>query len=214
MSSYGTVTHTLASAVADDGTVAIAYPTGQTRATLRGATGGDLTVNDGALGRYEQADPGFSASFGASTITITNLSGLSWPAGSKIVVSFGDTPASGSYNLVQGSTKEKAQAGYPSAQELTASGAVDSGVKHLKLNHATVVVAATMVATEHPGLFTVVDTSASGTAAHTVTLTGGTWNGTNTIATLNAPAEALIVFFDENGLGTIVSNIGSVALSG
>ena len=213
MSSYGTVTHTLVSAVADDGTVTIAYPTGQSRATLRGSTGGDLTVNDGAYGAWNEADPGFSKTLNASDITITNLSGLTWPAGATIVVSFGDTPANGSYNLTQGSTKEKAQAGYPSTQELTASGAVDAGVRCLRLNHASTIIAATMVAPSHPGLFTVVDTSASGTAAHTVTLTGGTWNGTNTIATLNAPAEALIVFFDENGRGTIVSNIGSVALS-
>ena len=100
-----------------------------------------------------------------------------------------------------------------SSQTLTASGAVTAGVKNLNLNHATVAIAATMVATEHPGLFTLTDTSASGTAAHTVTLTGGTWNGTATVATLNAPAEGLIVFFDALGNGTIVVNSGSVALS-
>lgn len=99
-------------------------------------------------------------------------------------------------------------------QELTASGAVTAGVKTLRLNHATVAIAATMVATEHPGFFSVVDTSASGTAAHTLTLTGGTFNGTNTIATLNAPAEALLVYFDAAGAGTIITNSGAVALSG
>lgn len=101
-----------------------------------------------------------------------------------------------------------------SSLELTATGAVPAGVKNLRLSHASVVIAATMVATEHKGLFTVTDTSASGTAAHTVTLTGGTWNGANTVATLNAPAESLVVFFDDNGNGTIVVNTGSVALSG
>lgn len=99
------------------------------------------------------------------------------------------------------------------SQELTASGAVTTGVQSLELNHATVVVAATMVATEHPGFFYVVDTSASGTAAHTVTLTGGTWDGTNTVATFNAPAESLLVFFDAAGNGRIILNTGSVALS-
>ena len=211
MSSYGTVTHTLVSAVADDGTVAIAYPTGQSAATLTGTTGGDLTVNDGAYGRWEQADPGFSATYGASTITITNLSGLTWPAGATIVVSFGDTPADGSYNLQVGSTKEKVKSGYPASQELTASGAVNAGVACLRLNHSSVVIAATMNALAHPGYFSVVDMA--GTQSNTVTLSNGTWNGTATIATLNAAAEALIVFFDENGRGTIVSNIGSVALS-
>jgi len=211
MSSYGTVTHTLVSAVVDDGTVAIAYPTGQSAATLAGATGGDLTVNDGAYGRWEQADPGFSATYGASTITITNLSGLTWPAGATIVVSFGDTPANGSYNLGLGSTKESARSGYPASQELTVSGAVNAGVECLRLNHGSTIIAATMVATAHPGFFAVVDMA--GTQSNTVTLTGGTWDGTNTIATLNAAAEALLVFFDENGRGTIISNVGAVALS-
>lgn len=99
-------------------------------------------------------------------------------------------------------------------QELTASGAVTAGVKTLRLNHASVVIAATMVATEHPGYFSVVDTSATGTAAHTLTLTGGTFNGTNTIATLNALNESLLVYFDAAGLGTIITNSGAVALSG
>jgi hypothetical protein len=114
-------------------------------------------------------------------------------------------------NLVVEGTTTAADAGLD--QNLTATAAITAGVKCVTLNHATVVIAATMVATEHPGFFAVVDTSASGTAAHTVTLTGGTWNGTATIATLNAPGESLLVFFDASGNGTIVTNTGSVALS-
>lgn len=99
-------------------------------------------------------------------------------------------------------------------QELTASGAVTAGVQSVELNHATVVVAATIAnAANHQGLFIVKDTSASGTAAHTLTLTAGTFNGTATVATLNAPNEALVVYFDSAGNGTIVENIGAVALS-
>lgn len=102
-----------------------------------------------------------------------------------------------------------------SSQELTASGAVTAGVQSVELNHATVVVAATIAdAANHPGLFVVKDTSASGTAAHTLTLTAGTFNGTNNIATLNAPNECLVVYFDSAGNGTIVENVGSVGLSG
>lgn len=100
-------------------------------------------------------------------------------------------------------------------QELTASGAVTPGVQSLELNHATVVIAATIAdAAAHPGLFVIKDTSASGTAAHTVTLTAGTFNGTNTIATLNARDEFLAVYFDSTGRGQVVANVGSVALSG
>lgn len=99
-------------------------------------------------------------------------------------------------------------------QELTASGAVTPGVQSVELNHATVVVAATIASSlAHPGLFVVKDTSASGTAAHTLTLTAGTFDGTNNVATLNAANECLVVWFDSAGNGTIVENVGSVALS-
>ena len=100
-------------------------------------------------------------------------------------------------------------------QSLTASAAVTPGIQALELNHATVVIAATIATTlPYAGTFLVVkDTSASGTAAHTVTITTGTWDGTNKIATLNAPNEAFEVFFDSVGNGTIVSNVGSVAFS-
>lgn len=100
-----------------------------------------------------------------------------------------------------------------SAVQLTATAAIAAGVQNIALSHATVVIAATMVATEHRGMVIIGDTSASGTAAHTVTLTGGTFNGTATIATFNAPGETLIVFFDKNGAGAVVANIGGVALS-
>lgn len=99
-------------------------------------------------------------------------------------------------------------------QELTVTGAVTAGVKSVELNHATVVVEATVAdAANHQGLFIVKNTSATGTAAHTLTLTAGTFNGTATVATLNAPNECLVVYFDSNGDGTIVENVGSVGLA-
>ena len=100
------------------------------------------------------------------------------------------------------------------SQELTATGTVTPGVSSVELNHATVVAAATIASSiAHPGLFVVKNTSASGTAAHTLTLTAGTFDGTNNVATLNAPNECLVVWFDSSGDGTIVENVGSVALS-
>lgn len=100
-------------------------------------------------------------------------------------------------------------------QELTASGAVNAYTQSVELNHATVIVAATIAdSTKHQGLFVVKDTSASGTAAHTLTLGGSyTFDGTNNTATLDAPGEALVVYFDSTGNGVIVENIGTVALS-
>jgi hypothetical protein len=99
-------------------------------------------------------------------------------------------------------------------QELTATGTVTAGIQSVELNHATVIAAATIAdASAHQGLFIVKNTSASGTAAHTLTLTAGTFDGTNNVATLNAPNEALVVYFDSAGDGTIVENVGTVALS-
>jgi len=99
-------------------------------------------------------------------------------------------------------------------QELTASGAVNPGAQIVELNHASVVIAATIADfAAHAGIFIVKDTSASGTAAHTLTLTAGTFDGTNTIATLNAPAEQLVVFVDGDGNGTVIENTGGVGLS-
>lgn len=96
--------------------------------------------------------------------------------------------------------------------ELTASGAVPATTRVLELNHATVVIEATY--TVVPNTFLLIkDTSATGTAAHTVTLTGGTFNGTATVATLNARDEFLYVHFDSAGRGQVIANVGSVALS-
>lgn len=99
-------------------------------------------------------------------------------------------------------------------QTLTASGAVNPYVTSLNVAHNSVPIAATVAnARLHRGVFAITNTSASGTAAHTVTLTGGTFNGTNNRATLDAPGETLIVNIDENGNGQIIANIGAVALS-
>ncbi len=212
MGAIAYTTHTLASAVADDATVAISYPTGHSYFTLAGSTGADLTVDDGKYGAWEQADPGFSVSYGATTITITNLSGISWPAGSVIRVSFGTTPRNGSYNLTLGNEIEQAGKQLLRVQELTVSGAVAAGAQVVELNHASVVVAATYTVIPNTILI-VKDTSATGTAAHTLTLTGGTFNGTNTVATLNARDELLMVAFDSAGRGQVLANVNGVALS-
>lgn len=99
-------------------------------------------------------------------------------------------------------------------QELTVSGAVTPGVNAIELNHATVVVAATIAdLADHPGFLVIKDTSASGTAAHTVTAAAGTFDGTNDVLTLNAPKECIVLWIDSAGNGTIVENVGAVALS-
>lgn len=98
-------------------------------------------------------------------------------------------------------------------QELTASGAVTAGVQSVELDNDSASIAATIAdAADHPGLFIVKQTG-GGTAGHTLTLTAGTFDGTNNVATLDAVNEALVVYFDSAGNGTIVENVGAVALS-
>jgi len=100
------------------------------------------------------------------------------------------------------------------AQELTASGAVTAGVQSVELNDTAAIVAATIAdAANHQGLFVVKNTSASGTRAHALTLTAGTFDGTNNVATLDAPNECLVVYFDSAGNGTIVVNVGTVGVA-
>lgn len=99
-------------------------------------------------------------------------------------------------------------------QELTASGAFTITNGTVLLNHASVAVVATIPALNVGDELVVFDNSASGTAAHTLTLTGQTYNGTNTIATLNAPGECLHLRCISSARLAIVVNTGSVGLSG
>lgn len=99
-------------------------------------------------------------------------------------------------------------------QELTASGAINIKGGLVGLNHASTIIAATLAAPVAGDLIIIVDTSASGTAAHTVTCPAGvTFDGANNRATLNAPGEALVLVALSPTRWFIVLNIGSVALS-
>lgn len=101
-----------------------------------------------------------------------------------------------------------------SVQELTATGAITITSGVVLLNHATVIIAATLAAPTAGAELFIIDSSASGTAAHTVTLPAGvTWDGTNNTATLNAPGEALHVIAISATRWLILENIGAVALS-
>lgn len=77
----------LASAVADTGTVTVAYPSGYAQADFTGANAsatGVVVVNDNEV--YDEGDPGIGLSYGGSNVTLTNNTGVSWPVGSKIRV--------------------------------------------------------------------------------------------------------------------------------
>jgi hypothetical protein len=99
-------------------------------------------------------------------------------------------------------------------QTLLATGAITLGSGLVILSHATVVIAATKAAPVAGDELFIVNNSASGTAAHTVTFAGATLNGTNTIATLDAPNEALHLIALSATRWFILENIGTVGLSG
>lgn len=99
-------------------------------------------------------------------------------------------------------------------QALTASGAITISSGLATLAHATVIIAATLAAPVAGDELFIVNNSASGTTAHTVTLPAGvTWNGTNNTATLDAAGEALHVIALSATRWFIVQNIGSVGMS-
>lgn len=87
---------TLGTAVANAGTVVTSYPAGFAQADLLGTTGGVLVV-EGNI--WRQGASGFTVVFGASDITITNTSPVTWAAGAEVTVSFGRIDINGSYNL-------------------------------------------------------------------------------------------------------------------
>lgn len=96
MPALASATVTLASAVADDGTFTLAYPPGSSQASLTGCSGGKMVVNGDQV--YAEGDPGFTVSYGASLITVTNTTGASLAAGSVLLLSFGRNDASGRYD--------------------------------------------------------------------------------------------------------------------
>lgn len=80
----------LATAIADDGTLTLAYPSGTNQAYFTGANAsatGAAVLNFNEV--FAEADPGISLTYGSSDITLTNLSGFSWPAGSTLTVQLG-----------------------------------------------------------------------------------------------------------------------------
>lgn len=104
---------------------------------------------------------------------------------------------------------------YQASYTATSPAAIPATVRMIELNHASTAIEKT-IATMVPyaGQIVIVkDTSATGTAAHKVTITTGTWDGTNKVVTLNALNECIAVAVDSAGNGTILVNVGEVAIS-
>jgi len=102
-------------------------------------------------------------------------------------------------------------------QTITSAGAqvVTAGKQSVLLNNAAATIAATIAdATQHFGYFVVkAGLEPAEANDHTCTITTGTWDGVNKVATFADINDALVVFFDHAGNGTIISNTGAVGLS-
>jgi hypothetical protein len=106
---------------------------------------------------------------------------------------------------------------YVQGQQITTAGTqtVNQKVNNLLLNNATAAINAVIAdAKNHVGMFTVkAGLEPAGGQDHTLTLTVGTFDGTNNRATFADINDALTVIFDIAGNGTILNNTGSVSLS-
>lgn len=98
--------------------------------------------------------------------------------------------------------------------EITASAAIPATATFVQINSATPSTAiALTVAAPAAGRLLVISQIDSGTAGNTVTLTSGTFDGTNNEATFNAKYETLVLLGIDTSRFVIVENIGSVALA-
>ncbi len=139
--------------------------------------------------------------------------GAGWDTGLK-TDSIGETTADAGVTIDGALLKDGRSNLGRQVQPLTASDAITIKSGLVTLAHASVVIAATLAAPVAGDELLIVNNSASGTAAHTVTLPAGvTWNGTNNTATLDAPNEALHVIALSATRWFILENIGSVGLS-
>ncbi len=97
MGSIANTTYTLPTALAQAGTFTVSYPSGQTQASLNNTTGGKV-VDKTTQAVYNQGAGGFTFTFGASNITVTNDTGATIPAGDELSLSFGRIDINGVYN--------------------------------------------------------------------------------------------------------------------
>ncbi len=82
----------LASAVANAGTLVIPYPSGTNQAFFTGvnaSANGAVIINDNDVYPEQPSGVRVNITYGASDITITNNTGVSWPAGSVLRIQLG-----------------------------------------------------------------------------------------------------------------------------
>lgn len=99
-------------------------------------------------------------------------------------------------------------------EELTETGAITLTSGVVLLNHIDTAIEATLAAPTAGDELYIINNAASGTAAHTVTCADGvTFDGTNDVATLDAPGKALHLIAISATRWFVLENIGTIVLS-
>lgn len=181
-----------------------------------------VTATDGA-GIYKVTQV-YNGTTGAAEVTVayagSALAGITSTV-AELNILDGVTATAAELNIMDGVTATAAEISKAcdlsaQIQTMTESGAITAGVQAVFLNHATVTIAATIATlAAHQGLLLIkagLEPGAGGD--HTVTVTTGTLNGTNKVATFADVADALLLYVDAEGNGTVLVNTGSVAFSG
>jgi len=109
------------------------------------------------------------------------------------------------------STQLDDQSAAVTAVAYTASGAIGEADNVVDLNKTSKI--EMTIVRPRAGRILVITQIDAGTAGHTVTLTQGTFDGTNNTATFNAQYEALVLLGKSDKRFLILKNYGSVALS-
>jgi hypothetical protein len=98
-----------------------------------------------------------------------------------------------------------------SALTVTESTVIPNTVSFVKFSNADTGTASTL--SIKAGRLYYFTQTGGGTAGHSITLTAGTFDGTNDVATLNADYETLVVFGIADDRGIIINNTGEVAMT-
>ena len=91
-------------------------------------------------------------------------------------------------------------------------GAVMPGLKVVEFDSTTARAATIADFVNHQGIFMVRCVTAPSSGSHTLTLTSGTFDGTNNVASLDAVSDQLVVAVDPAGNGVVITN-NNVVLS-
>lgn len=184
--------------------------------TLKAGLGADLNkfaIIDVAEGTYSNAQIGAKIYLGASgayTLTQNTTAGqldqwvgMVWSTASVLI------------NLTLDPEGTTVAASPTQVITTAGAGVVATTTNQLYLNNASTAITATIAsAIIHEGIFFVkAGLEPAGGQDHTLTLTAGTFDGSNTIATFQDINDSLLIMFDASGNGTVLVNTGSVALS-